>query len=108
MKHRKGQKVHDVFGSVAVAMMVAAGMSIMLSTDEAEGATASTWQVSQHMASCNSDEGAEGQSHLPCMWDADHQGNHLGSSYIMRRSGDVDRVTHKRAHRVWLSNGKPQ
>ena len=105
MKHRKGQKVHDVFGSVAVAMMVAAGMSIMLSTDEAEGATASTKTT---MASCASDEGAEGQSHLPCMWDADHQGNHLGSSYIMRKSGDVDRVTHKRAHRVWLANGKPQ
>lgn len=36
----------------------------------------------------------------PCVWDAQHRGNGIGRSFIMRRDGRVVYVTHRRAHRV--------
>ena len=46
-------------------------------------------------------DGEDSGPSYPCMWDATHMGNGDGDSFILRRSGHVRHVTHRRAHRVW-------
>jgi hypothetical protein len=54
----------------------------------------------QHRAirPCPSDEGETRVK--PCVWDARHMGNDLGSSFIVRRDGHVQHTTHVFAHRA--------
>lgn len=52
---------------------------------------------------CPSDEGES--PILPCVYDARHLGNGQGTSFIIRRDGEVVHVTHKRAHRL-LTEGR--
>lgn len=50
------------------------------------------------LAPCRYEDGS-GQR-AACVWDGRHMGNGNGRSYIVRKSGDVTYVTHKRAHRL--------
>lgn len=45
---------------------------------------------------CATDEGPDAQRN--CVWDARHQGNGLGHSFFISKSGKVTRLPHSIAH----------
>ena len=66
------------------------------------GAYGAPVTVSRHVDACATDEGSDGQGSRPCVWDARHQGNGQGHSFIVRRDGRVQRISHARAHAfIW-------
>lgn len=104
MKHRKGQNVTDIVAALAAASLFSAGFSVMLQGRALADHPEEPGVLLPHvMELCDSEDGWD-QEEFPCMWDAEHMGNGMGSSYILRVSGEPDRVTHKRAHRVWLAH----
>lgn len=52
------------------------------------------------IAACPTDEGADGQGIRPCAYDARHQGNGLGQSFLVTRDGHTVPITHARAHQL--------
>lgn len=95
-------------GAVAVvAVQFAAVAGVLTYAGDvvpAHGAPARESAPVRHLTPCPSDEGADGQTIRPCVWDARHMGNGAGSSFIVRKSGRIVHVSHARAHA--LINGR--
>ena len=51
----------------------------------------------RHMVSCVAEDGGPV---LPCVWDGKHRGNGKGKSFVVRKNGDIDYVTPRRAHKL--------
>lgn len=70
------------------ALVVSAALVAVSFAGPAAGATGSR-------VACLTDEG---ESSFACVWDARHQGNGLGRSFVIRDSGRLVYVSHARAH----------
>lgn len=61
-------------------------------------------RVAPKFSACVYEDGSGGPT--PCVWDAKHQGNGVGRSYIVwsgdtvRHAADIEYVSHRRAHRL--------
>lgn len=51
---------------------------------------------------CKTDEAGDPRKR-PCVWDARHQGNGRGQSFIVWRNGSVKEISHTRAHYLWAN-----
>jgi hypothetical protein len=56
--------------------------------------------VSQESVVTESCGGEGGPEFFPCAWDARHEGNGRGKSYVLKRNGDGVVVPHWVAHRL--------
>jgi hypothetical protein len=68
---------------LAAASLVLAGLAIVAPANAQDGGTRVPCEYEDSVA---------------CVWDARHQGNGIGRSFVVRPSGRVIYVSHARAH----------
>ena len=71
-----------------------------------QGETRVFYQTHPRIRPCPTDEGPDGVTVRPCVWDARHAGDGAGHSFRVTRSGSLIYLTHARAHALLNHHGK--
>ena len=79
-----------VLRSIAASLALGAVVAIPLSATPTQAAVDPA-----EFPSCGDEAGPE---FFPCVWDAKHEGDGDGPSYILKRNGDAIFVPHRYAH----------